>query len=113
MVLEATKVLGEDYTSVLKEAFNNRWIDVYPGIIKFQELMLLVPMDIIPSSLKLYRYFNDVFTIAHELGHGCTPTIAININPLLTRTIQFLRGSSFTVNEQLLLRYLLNKTTIK
>lgn len=31
IVLDATAVLGEDYTAVLKEAFDNRWIDVYPA----------------------------------------------------------------------------------
>ena len=28
-MLEALAVLGKDYTDVLEEGFNNRWVDVY------------------------------------------------------------------------------------
>lgn len=31
-VLEALHVLGDDYVALLKEGFNNRWIDVYENV---------------------------------------------------------------------------------
>ena len=31
-VLDALAVMGEDYVSILKEGFNNRWIDVYENV---------------------------------------------------------------------------------
>ena len=31
-VLDALHVLGDDYVELLKEGFNNRWIDVYENV---------------------------------------------------------------------------------
>ena len=31
-MLEALHVLGDDYVALLKEGFNNRWIDVYENV---------------------------------------------------------------------------------
>lgn len=39
IVLEALSVLGEDYVSNLKKAFDERWIDIYPNKGKQEELM--------------------------------------------------------------------------
>lgn len=31
-VLDALAVLGEDYTAMLREGFDHRWLDVYPNV---------------------------------------------------------------------------------
>ena len=70
IVLEATAVLGEDYTAVLKEAFSNRWIDVYPAKNKATGAYAIHSYGYHPFSLLNFTgTLNDVFTIAHELGH--------------------------------------------
>ncbi len=109
IVLEALKPLGEDYQNVLKEAFNNKWIDVYPskgkrsgayanGTYGYQEHILLNYNDSI----------NDVSTLAHELGHAIHSKYA-NSNQSYTYhwyTI-FLAEIASTVNEVLLSDYLI------
>lgn len=113
LVLEATKVLGEDYTSVLKEAFNNRWIDVYPGDNKVSGAYATGAYGHHPYSLLNFTgTLNDVFTIAHELGHVMHTYYSNKYQPFIDSDYTiFTAEVASTVNEQLLLRYLLNKTT--
>ena len=74
--------------------------------------MLLVPMDIIPTLLNFTGTLNDVFTIAHELGHVMHTYYSNKYQPFIDSDYTiFTAEVASTVNEQLLLRYLLNKTT--
>ena len=53
--------------------------------------MLLVPMDIIPTLLNFTGTLNDVFTIAHELGHVMHTYYSNKYQPFIDSTIQFLQ----------------------
>ena len=65
IVLEATAILGEDYANVLKEAFTNRWIDVYPGKNKATGAYAIEAYGHHPYSLLNFTgTLNDVFTLA-------------------------------------------------
>ncbi len=108
IVLEATAVLGEDYTAVLKEAFENRWIDVYPAKNKATGAYAIHSYGYHPFSLLNFTgTLNDVFTIAHELGHVMHSYYSNQHQPYVySDYCIFTAEVASTVNEQLLFDYL-------
>ena len=70
-VLKALQVLGEEYINKLNEAFNNRWIDVYPKSNKRGGAYSMGVYGVHPFVLDNFvGKKRDVSTIAHELGHS-------------------------------------------
>lgn len=70
-VLNALSVLGEEYISKLKEAFDNRWIDVYPEENKRSGAYSMGVYGVHPYVLDNFvNNKRDISTIAHELGHS-------------------------------------------
>ncbi|MHC4425188.1 MAG: oligoendopeptidase F [Planctomycetota bacterium] len=71
LVLDAIKPLGADCCSVVAEAFKNRWIDVYPSPGKRAGAYSNgSAYDVHPYILLNYNdQYEDVSTLAHELGH--------------------------------------------
>ena len=108
IVLAATAVLGEDYTAVLKEAFENRWIDVYPAKNKATGAYAIHSYGYHPFSLLNFTgTLNDVFTIAHELGHVMHSYYSNQNQPYVySDYCIFTAEVASTVNEQLLFDYL-------
>lgn len=108
IVLDATAVLGEDYTAVLKEAFANRWIDVYPAKNKATGAYAIHAYGYHPFSLLNFTgTLNDVFTIAHELGHVMHSYYSNKNQPYVySDYCIFTAEVASTVNEQLLFDYL-------
>ena len=114
-VLEACAVLGEDYVNVLKEAFANRWIDVYEnvgkrsgayssGMAKPHPFVLLNHKDTLDSQ----------FTLAHEMGHAMHSYLSRKYQePTYAHYVIFVAEVASTVNEALLMQSLLKKTTDK
>lgn len=108
LVLEAMKVLGNDYVNHLKEAMENRWIDVYPCEKKESGgfcCSMFAPhpyilLNTVPDSRSIY-------TLAHELGHAMHGKLSAETQPfeLYDHTI-FLAEIASTVNEVLLFKYL-------
>ncbi len=108
IVLRATAVLGEDYTAVLREAFENRWIDVYPGRNKATGAYAIHAYGYHPFALLNFTgTLNDVFTIAHELGHVMHSYYSNQHQPYVYADYSiFTAEVASTVNEQLLFAYL-------
>lgn len=114
-VLEALAPLGDDYISKVSEGFNNRWIDVYENKGKRNGAYSFGSYDSLPYILLNFdNKINDMFTLAHEMGHS--------MHSYYTRTNQnyiygdytiFLAEVASTVNESLLMQYLLKTTTDK
>ncbi len=114
-VLEALAVLGEDYTDLLKQGFNERWIDVYPnegkrggayssGSSRPHPYVLLNQKDTLDS----------MFTMAHEMGHALHSYHSCKYQPVSTSDyVIFVAEVASTCNEVLLMRHLLSKTTDK
>ena len=114
-VLEALHVLGEDYVALLKEGFENRWIDVYEnegkrggaystGSGKPHPYVLLNHKDTLDS----------MFTLAHEMGHALHSYHSTKYQPVNTAGyVIFVAEVASTCNEVLLMRHLLSKTTDK
>lgn len=115
LVLNALSILGDDYTSVLKEAFNNRWIDVYPAKNKATGAYAIDAYGYHPYSLLNFTgTLNDVFTIAHELGHVMHSYYSNANQPFVYADYSiFTAEVASTVNEQLLFHYLYQNSTSK
>ena len=71
IVMEALVPLGDEIGGILKEARENRWIDVYENRGKRSGAYSSGCYDSAPHILLNYEgKVNDVFTLAHEIGHS-------------------------------------------
>lgn len=114
-VLDALKVLGEDYTALLKEGFENRWIDVYENEGKRGGAYSSGSSRPHPYVLLNHKdNLNSMFTLAHEMGHALHSYYSCKNQPVSTSDyVIFVAEVASTCNEVLLMRYLLNKTEDK
>ena len=114
-VLEALSVLGEDYVDLLKTAFNNRWIDVYENVGKRSGAYSSGQSFPHPYVLLNHKdTLDSMFTLAHELGHAMHSYHSAKYQPISTSDyVIFVAEVASTVNEVLLMRYLLSKTEDK
>src|SRR5207244_7553823 len=71
LVLAAVAPLGPDYAAVMRRAFNERWIDLLPSEGKRSGAYSNgAAYDVHPYRLINFNgKYNDVSTLAHELGH--------------------------------------------
>lgn len=105
--------LGEEYVAKLQNGVDERWLDVYENQGKTSGAYSFGSYDSKPYVLLNYtNTLKDVFTIAHEMGHS--------MHAWYTRTHQpftygdhsiFTAEVASTVNESLLIQYLLGKET--
>ena len=112
-VLDALAPLGEKYIKVLKEAFENRWLDVYEEPNKRGGAYSSGVYGVHPFVLTNFTgTTRDVSTIAHELGHSMHSYYSNNTQNALEAgyTIMVAEVAS-TVNEIILSEYLINKET--
>ena len=71
LVEKALNVLGEDYSKHIKEAFDNNWIDVYPTLNKRSGGYCTASYLAHPYVfLNFDNRYDEVSTVAHELGHA-------------------------------------------
>jgi oligoendopeptidase F len=105
LVLKALAPMGEDYLSVVKESYRNRWIDVYPmrgkrsGAYSSGDVY-----DVHPYILMNYNgKYSDVSTLAHELGHLAHSYLSNKTQPYpMARYSIFVAEVASTFNEALL-----------
>ncbi len=106
-VLTALKILGEEYTNKLEEAFENHWLDVYE---KPNKRGGAYSMGIYGNHpfvlLNFVETKRDISTIAHELGHSMHSYYSNQSQNILDSnyTIMVAEVAS-TVNEILLASY--------
>ena len=112
IVLNALSILGDDYIENLKRAFNERWIDVYNNDGKRGGAYSSGFYDTNPYVLLNFEgRFEDVSTLAHELGHSMHTLYSCKNNTYNNSSYQiFVAEVASTVNELLLRMYLLNNT---
>ena len=113
--MEALQVLGEDYVDLLKEGFNNRWIDVYENVGKRSGAYSSGNSRPHPYVLLNHKDNLDCqFTLAHEMGHALHSYHSCKYQPVSTSDyVIFVAEVASTCNEVLLMRHLLKKTTDK
>ena len=115
IVIEALSVLGEDYVKDLKKAFSDKWIDVYPNDGKRGGAYSSGCFTSNPYVLLNFNgKYNDVSTLAHELGHSMHTYYSIKNNPYVYHNYRiFVAEVASQVNEIILARYLINHTDDK
>ncbi len=111
LVLNALKPLGDDYVVLLKKAFDERWIDVYPTKNKRMGGYCTACYLTHPYVfLNFDGRFDEVSTIAHELGHAMHYYYAINNNSYQNYDYTiFVAEVASQVNELLLSYYMLDE----
>lgn len=113
-VLKALSVMGEDYISILKEGFENRWIDVYENEGKTSGAYS-AGARVHPYVLLNHKdTLNCMFTLAHEMGHAIHSYLSNKNQPVVySDYVIFVAEVASTCNEALLMQYLLKNTTDK
>ncbi|MBE6934221.1 MAG: oligoendopeptidase F [Ruminococcaceae bacterium] len=113
-VYEGCAPLGEEYRKILKEGFDNRWIDVYENQGKrggaYSAGARVHPYVLLNYSGTL----DSQFTLAHEMGHALHSYLSNRCqNPVDADYKIFVAEVASTCNEALLMEHLLSKTTDK
>ena len=113
-VMEAVSVLGEGYQAILKEGFENRWLDVYENQGK-RSGAYSAGHQVHPFVLLNYKNTLDSeFTLAHEMGHALHSYLSNHTQtPVDADYVIFVAEVASTCNEALLMQSLLNKTQDK
>lgn len=103
--------LGEEYISILKEGFNNGWIDVMENQGKTSGAYSWGCYDTHPFVLLNYQpNMDNVFTLAHEMGHAIHSYKSNKAQPYITAGYKiFVAEVASTLNEILLTNYLLEE----
>ncbi|MCR4436874.1 MAG: oligoendopeptidase F [Clostridiales bacterium] len=115
MVEDGLKPLGDEYLGYLRQGFNSGWIDVYENEGKTSGAYSWGTYKTHPYVLLNYQgTINDVFTIAHEMGHALHSFYTNKTQPYIYSEYKiFVAEVASTVNESLLMRHLLNSTSDK
>ncbi len=113
-VYDALAPLGESYRKILKEGFENRWIDVYQNKGK-RSGAYSAGAAVHPYVLLNYSgTLDSQFTLAHEMGHALHSYLSNqHQNPIDANYVIFVAEVASTCNEALLMEYLLSKTADK
>lgn len=113
MILEALKPMGEEYVSVVRRAFDERWMDIYENEGKRSGAYSSGCYDSYPYMLLNFSGTLDaVFTLIHEMGHSMHSYYTRGNQPYATGDYSiFVAEVASTCNESLLTQYLLKTTT--
>jgi oligoendopeptidase F len=112
IVLEGLKPLGEEYIDLLKRGFESRWVDVYESRGKTSGAYSWGAYGTHPYVLLNFQgKLNDVFTIAHEMGHSLHTYYSNATQPYVYAGYKiFVAEVASTCNEALLMDYLLKNS---
>lgn len=114
LIVQALAPLGSAYQAVISQAFNERWIDMYPNEGKRSGAYSQgAAYDVHPFILMNYNgKLDDVSTLAHELGHTMQSYLSNKHQPFPTADYPiFTAEVASTFNEALLVDHLLRTLT--
>lgn len=113
MVLGACSVLGDEYVYELKKFFDNNWIDVLPKENKRSGAYCTCAYKSSPYVFLNYEGdYNNVSTLAHELGHAMHYHYSQKNNSYTDYNYSiFVAEVASQVNEILLNKYMQEKST--
>ena len=108
------EILGSDYVAMLKEGFENRWIDVYENVGKCSGAYSAGARPHPYVLLNHKDTLDSEFTVVHEMGHSLHSYLSKKHQPVCTSDyVIFVAEVASTCNEALLMQYKLSKTTDK
>lgn len=116
IVNDSLKIMGDDYLTSLNKAFDNRWIDVYETKAKRSGAYSSgTTFGVHPYVLLNWTdLLNDVFTLAHEMGHNMHSYYTGLHQPYTYANYSiFLAEVASTFNENLLLDHLIKISETK
>jgi oligoendopeptidase F len=109
LVKKAVQPLGKDYSTMISEATEGGWIDVYEKPNKTSGAYSANVYGVHPYILMNWnKSLNHVFTLAHELGHSMHSIYSNENQPYATHSYTiFVAEVASTFNEQLLLNQMI------
>jgi oligoendopeptidase F len=115
MVLEGLAPMGTDYQELLKNGFESGWIDVYENRGKTGGAYSWGAYGTHPYVLLNFQgKMNDVFTLAHEMGHAVHTHYSFSCQPYMySQYTIFVAEVASTCNEAILINHLLNNASKK
>lgn len=112
LILDSLKVMGPEYSAIIEQGFNERWVDLADNIGKSTGAFCSSPYGAHPYILITWQNnMRGCFTLAHEFGHAGHFYLAnknqriMNVRP----SMYFVEAPS-TMNEMLLGQHLLTNT---
>ncbi|WP_192043433.1 oligoendopeptidase F [Paenibacillus lycopersici] len=112
-VKESLQPLGKDYLNVLQQGFDDKWIDVYENEGKRTGAYSWGAYGTHPYVLLNHKdNLNSMFTLTHEMGHALHSYYSdSNQDYRDAQYTIFLAEVASTLNEALLMDYMLKKST--
>lgn len=109
----AVAELGPEYQARMREGFVGRWIDVYENEGKRSGAYSAPVYGTHPYMLLNYTdTLDDVFTLAHEMGHSMHTILSHEAQPFVYSSYTiFVAEVPSTLSEALLLEYMLKRST--
>ncbi|WP_377889580.1 oligoendopeptidase F [Alkalihalobacillus sp. R86527] len=114
-ILKGLTPLGDEYESILKDGFENRWVDVQENVGKRSGAYSSGTYGTRPYILMNWQdNVNNLFTLAHEFGHSVHSYYTRENQPYPYANYSiFVAEVASTTNESLLNDYLLKNTSDK
>ena len=112
-IVAAVEPLGPDFQARMREGFAGRWIDVYENEGKRSGAYSAPVYGTHPYMLLNYNdTLDDVFTLAHEMGHSMHTILSHEAQPFVYSSYTiFVAEVPSTLTEALLLEYMLKHST--
>lgn len=114
-VIEGLAPLGEGYLDILKEGYDNGWIDIYENQGKRGGAFSWGAYGTHPYVfLNFQGNLDSIFTLAHEMGHAIHTYKSNEKQPHMYAGYKiFVAEVASTCNEALLIRYMINNSRDK
>lgn len=114
LICNATKVYGEEYSNLIRKAYEEKWIDFYPN----KNKKVGYYSNDCPNGMVVFGNYNDdyssVSSIAHELGHAMHSYYSRKNNKPHNQEYSILVAEIASLtNEMLLSNYVINNTDDK
>jgi oligoendopeptidase F len=112
-IVTAVAPLGEEYQARMRQGFEGGWIDVYENDGKRSGAYSAPVYGTHPYMLLNYTdTLDDVFTVAHEMGHSMHTILSHKHQPFVYSSYTiFVAEVPSTLSEALLLEYMLERST--